>query len=82
MANVCPELADTEEAAAGGMDKRMVCLERMMLNLSSEIWKLVHSPPSQAPPISDTSGRRSSCMCCTACEAFCTCNSVGSDWPY
>ena len=59
MANIGPELADTEEAAAaGGMDERMVRLERMVLNLSSEIGKLARSSPSQAPPASETSGRK------------------------
>ena len=69
MANIRPELADTEEAAAGGMDERIVSLERMVLNLSSKIGKLARSPPSQAPPTSGTFGRRS-CMCLSACEAF------------
>ena len=69
MSNVRPELAETEEAAAGGMDDRMVRLERLVENLSSEIVKLAHPPPSQAPSAPGTSGRNS-CMCCSACETL------------
>ena len=58
MANIRLELADAEEAAAVGMDERMARLERTVLNLSSEIGKLARSSPSQAPPASETSGRK------------------------
>ena len=59
MSNVRPELAETEEAAAGGMDDRMVRLERLVENLSSEIVKLARPPPSQASSAPGTSGRNS-----------------------
>eukprot|EP00731_Ephydatia_muelleri_P038232 Em0686g3a len=55
MSNVRPKLAETEEAAAGGMDDRMVRLERLVENLSSEIVKLARPPPSQAPSTPGTS---------------------------
>eukprot|EP00731_Ephydatia_muelleri_P010030 Em0005g616a len=55
MCNVRPELAETDEAAAGGMDDRMVRLERLVENLSSEIVKLARPPPSQASSAPGTS---------------------------
>ena len=69
MSNVRPELAETEDAATGGMDDRTVRLERLVENLSSEIVKLARPPPSQAPSTPGTSGRNS-CMCCSAYETL------------